>query len=429
MNPDTTQPPSSALTTTAPAAPAADKAPAVRERANIRVVENKIALYDTAKFEHMSRIAAGMARASLIPEHLMMVKGASGAMEFLPMEQIQGNCLLIVNQAMRWDIDPFALAAESYVVKGKLGFQGKAIQAVVEDQLGRKLKYRYSSGKGDELAIVVYAIDDGREVTPEAKALLVALCENDDKSALADLQDEHGIRAVRLSVAQAKTTNDIWRKDPEQKLVYSGSLKWARRYEPGIIMGIRSDDDLERETANNLAEIPKAILPAAPGTAAGRTVVDNSPEVTAPGKKVEPKPKASKPATASTPAPTATATPDPAKPTDKPAGTAPAAEPVKESPAPAAEEAEQSPFGSPPEPEAPAAPAADEPEDVKQIRDWATSKGATEANVLELAIKYKFAPPGAKSIGDIPPQKRKLILGDLDNATAALKTIAAKGDK
>lgn len=377
-------------------------------RREIRVVENSIALFDTAKFEHMNRIAAGMARASLIPEHLA---GERNGNTFTPFEfeQVVGNCLLITNQAMRWDVDPFALAAESYVVRGKLGFQGKLIQAIIEDKLKRKLKFRYNSAKGDDFAIVVYLANDDGPLNPAAKEMLVALAENDDKSTLADLQEDHGIRAIRLSVGQAKTENKIWRNDPEQKLVYSGSTKWARRYEPGIIMGIRSDDDIEKEQHEALAEIPKAALPPGPSAPApARVVTDEKPEVVSTPKrtaKAAAKP-AEKPAeaTSAQPSEPAASTPAPAKETPK-----------AETPAPAPERT--SAFTLSDEP----------PTSLSSLRAKLKEAGFTDDDMLAVAQKYGMAPATAKTIADIPTTQVEQIVEDWENALAALQ--AMKGAK
>jgi hypothetical protein len=175
-------------------------------------------LFDTARFEHMQRISMAMARASLIPDHLCRDK--RGEFTF---EQIVGNCLLIVNQAVRWAMDPFAVAPETYVVRGRLGFQGKLVAAVVNSRAGIKGRLSYNfEGQGD-----------GRTVTVTGK-----------------FEDEDKPRAVTLSVGQAKTDNTMWTTDPDQKLVYSGSTKWARRHCPEIMLGVLTDDDLERMTIN-----------------------------------------------------------------------------------------------------------------------------------------------------------------------------------
>ena len=45
---------------------------------------------------------------------------------------------------------------------------------------------------------------------------------------------------------KGKGPNPMWIRDPDQKLVYSGVVKWARRHCPEIIMGVLTEDDLDR---------------------------------------------------------------------------------------------------------------------------------------------------------------------------------------
>lgn len=176
-------------------------------------------LMDTARFDHLYRIAGGMARASLIPSHL---KGTS-------FEETQANCFLVVNQAMRWKLDPFAIAPETYAIGGKLAFQGKLVAAVINARgnLAERLTYTFNDAKGDALEVTV----SGR------------------------LEGEEKPRTVTVSVGQAKTSNQMWTKDPHQKLIYTGAIKWARRHKPEVILGVLTDDDADaiREEARFIA--------------------------------------------------------------------------------------------------------------------------------------------------------------------------------
>lgn len=191
-------------------------------------------MMDTAKFEHCYRIAQMMSRASLIPKHL---KGDSA-------EQTAANCFLVVNQSIRWGFDPFAVAPETYEVGGKLGFQGKLIAAVINARAGlaEKLSYTFNDKKGDELEITV----SGR------------------------FETEIEPRTVTVSVKEARTTNQIWTKDPYQKLVYTGATKWARRHKPEIVLGVITDDDADqireelRFAQAKPAEIPQFVPQSGP---------------------------------------------------------------------------------------------------------------------------------------------------------------------
>lgn len=191
-------------------------APTTRAPKEIRVVHDDgplAHLMDSARFEHLQRIALLMATASLIPNHL---RGES------PQETL-GNCFLVVNQALRWGLDPFAVAAETYSVQGKLGFQGKLIAALVNARANIVGKLRYEfKGKGDERTVTVI----GR------------------------FEDEDQERTVDLSVGQAKTSNKMWQTDADQKLIYSAATKWARRHCPEVLLGVLIDDDLEHIEEN-----------------------------------------------------------------------------------------------------------------------------------------------------------------------------------
>lgn len=184
-------------------------------------------LMDTARFEHLQRIAKLLASASLTPAHLI---GKNS-------ESTMGNCFQVVNNAIRWGVDPFALAAETYVVGNKLGYQGKLVAALVNSRAGLKSNLRYEyEGTGDNRRVTV----------------------------IGHIEGEPNDRRIELTVGQSKTRNEMWTKDPDQKLAYSGATKWARRHCPEVLLGILTDDDLERmvdsgairETTTHAAVVP-----------------------------------------------------------------------------------------------------------------------------------------------------------------------------
>lgn len=235
-------------------------------------------LMDTAKFEHCYRIATTMARGSLLPMHLLQ---DSKKNELAP-DQIVGNCFRLVNQALRWGMDPFALPDETYVVSGKLGYQGKLIAAVINSRAGlkRPLGTIYNSGKGDDLAAVVYGSFE--EIPKAAWPILKKLAAGDEGATYTDLL-EMGVMCIRISVGQSKTGQQMWTKDPHQKLWYSGATKWARRYAPEILLGVLTDDDVDRMTVNQSQHTTvtemTALLADAPGKRpTEETATDELPE-------------------------------------------------------------------------------------------------------------------------------------------------------
>ncbi len=148
----------------------------------------------------------------------------------------------------------FAVAAESYVVGNKLGYQGKLIAAVVNSRGGLTvpLKAMYSTGTGDNFAAVIYGKRDG-DIPDEAWELLEKYVDSSDQAANRKLA-RIGVLTVRVSVGQCKTDNKMWKADPEQKLWYTGATKWARRHAPELMVGILSDDDLDRMKAEQRIE-------------------------------------------------------------------------------------------------------------------------------------------------------------------------------
>lgn len=185
-----------------------------------RVVEDSLPILDTGRFEHMYRIAKAIARATLTPKHL---QGKT-------IEETTNNCFRVVNQAVRWGMDPFSVIDETYVVHNRLRYQGKLVAAVINARAGlqKRLEFEYT-GTGKDLTVTVIGLFTG-ETKP---------------------------RTITLSVEQAMTDNDMWNKDPEQKLAYSGATKWARRHAPEVMLGVLTDDDLERMSESTQAARPK----------------------------------------------------------------------------------------------------------------------------------------------------------------------------
>jgi len=208
------------------------------------------------EWQQILREAEKLARSTLTPAHLKAPMPPDDGSDRARLarqaawNQTCANCILVANQARRWGADVFAVAAETYVVQNKLGYQGKLIAAIVNSRggLAEPLQALYSTGKGDGFAAVLYGWRAGTSFTLEERgklyALLEAYADGEDQKANRDLA-KMGVLTVRVSVGQCKTTNKMWHTDPEQKLFYTGSTKWARRHAPELMVGLLSDDDLD----------------------------------------------------------------------------------------------------------------------------------------------------------------------------------------
>ena len=191
-----------------------------RPRREAAIIQDPIPLFDSQKFEMMQRVATAMARGSLVPEALTHVK-PKGANEPVPLpyETVLANCFLVVNQAVRWNMDPFAIAQCVSVVHGKLCYEGKLVAAVLDAKLGVRLRYEWNDKTGDSMAIKVSGqLPDG------------------------------SVETIDGTVGDWKTTgtNSPWGKASNQKmmLAYRGARQWARLHAPGTMLGVYSDDEM-----------------------------------------------------------------------------------------------------------------------------------------------------------------------------------------
>jgi hypothetical protein len=177
----------------------------------VRVVQHPMPLLDTGMFEHMQRVASVMADASLLPKHVRAGKDA---------REIAANCFLIVEQAVRWGVSPFALGQHAYFVQDKLGFEGKVIAAIVnaDSRIKGRLEYVY----------------DGKDGSDERTVIVRGTFVEGDK-----------VAEITGTIGKWKTSNKNWKDNPDQMLAYRGAREWARRHMPDKLLGVYSDDEIE----------------------------------------------------------------------------------------------------------------------------------------------------------------------------------------
>ena len=163
---------------------------------------------DTARFDQAQRVAMTMAQSTLTPKHL---KGNT-------VHETAANCFRVVNQALQWGMNPFAVMDKTYFIDGRMGYEGQLVAAVVQERAGLRgrLKAEYD-GKGEDRRVTVSGT----------------------------FKDETEPRTIQWTVRQGRTKNGMWSTNPDQKLWYSGVIQWARRHCPAVILGVATDDDLD----------------------------------------------------------------------------------------------------------------------------------------------------------------------------------------
>jgi hypothetical protein len=168
---------------------------------------NEIAPYSSTglvphNMDEALRLAEFMARARTVPKHL---------------QDSPGDCLMAIEQAMRWGMSPFAVAQATSVISGRLMFEGKLVAAAVESSgaIVGSIDYTFA-GEGE-----------GRSVTVSATR-----------------RGETNPRTVTVTLKEARTNNEMWRRQPDQQLCYHGVRVWARRWTPAVILGVYSREEM-----------------------------------------------------------------------------------------------------------------------------------------------------------------------------------------
>jgi len=148
-------------------------------------------------------LANMMATAKLVPAHL---------------QGKPGDCLLVIEQSMRWGMSPFAVAQATSVIQGRLMFEGKLVSAALNASgvLSGRMTYEFE-GEGQQRAV----------------------------TASATIRGETAPRTIRCTLAEAKTTNGMWIKQPDQQLVYFSTRAWGRRHAPEVMLGVYSPEEFD----------------------------------------------------------------------------------------------------------------------------------------------------------------------------------------
>jgi len=167
-------------------------------------------------------LASVMSKASLIPDHL---RGKPG------------DCLLVIMQAQRWGMDAVSVAQCTSVVHGKLCYEGKLVAAALyaTGAIDGRLRYEFSGG-GVGRTVVVSGRPHGSTVE----------------------------QTVTGTVLDWQTSNDNWKKQPDDMLVYRGTRQWARRYAPEALLGVYTPDEIEDMPAHPVATTTVTALPTEP---------------------------------------------------------------------------------------------------------------------------------------------------------------------
>ncbi len=193
-----------------------------------RVVTGGIELSDEGSGIEIKRLIDAMEVAKLM--------AISGPAIPLYMRGNPGICYAIVVRAVRWRMDPFFVAEQSYLVKNpkngeeKIAFMAQLINAVINARapLQKKLWAVYS-GEGESMMATIYGLPKGQTdpldyETPTLKELIAVKGRNDYGNVKGSPLYDH---------------------DPKQALWYYAARAFCRRHFPEVLAGVYDGDEFE----------------------------------------------------------------------------------------------------------------------------------------------------------------------------------------
>lgn len=196
------------------------------ENLSLQPADTQLVFADDSAFTRALKLAETMATAKTLPKHL------AGS---------PGDCLRVVELALRTNQSPYALADKTFLVGGKIAFEGQLCAALLNASpiLTKRLAYTYE-GEGEAMTCTVSGTIAGES---EPRTVSVAWKDGHD---------------------QSPSNKPLWKRQPEQQLAYWGARVWGRRHAPEVLMGIYTPDEVEvqnREMRNVTPETEKPALP------------------------------------------------------------------------------------------------------------------------------------------------------------------------
>ncbi len=184
----------------------------------------------------------------------------------------KGACMAVAMQAMRWNMDPFALATKVYTTdtEGPISYEGQAIIAALNNSplLATRLAFRWEGAW--EKIIGKFEWRESKlkkDAEGNPKRYLAQTWGDKDEEGLcvivsALLVGEKEPRELRLYMKQARVRNSpLWVEDPRQQLAYLGGRRWGRIHAPDVIMGVYTRDEISETIDMGMVEEVPVVPP------------------------------------------------------------------------------------------------------------------------------------------------------------------------
>ena len=146
-----------------------------------------------------------------------------------------GGCLAICSRALRWHMDPFAVAEKSYQVINKgeerIAFEAQLVHAVITALAPLKARLRYEIvGTDDERRCKVWGTFKG---------------EHEPHVYTSETLGKIKANRPKRREGDGYGGSPLWDSTPEVQLAYSAVRQWCRLFSSETLLGVYSRDELE----------------------------------------------------------------------------------------------------------------------------------------------------------------------------------------
>lgn len=181
-----------------------------------------------------------------------------------------GACLAVTMQALRWEMEPFAVANKSYSVNDRLAYEAQLIAAVIltRSPIAEEPDYTFEGEGEDRVCTVSIKMLSGKTLTKSSPKFGKITPKN----------------------------SPLWKSDPDQQQSYYTIRAWGRLHQPQVILGVYDREEMSEvamkdvtpEKSGIMDRLSKAHGDDGFSDAAVAEIEEHAP------KKRDPKPKAEK---------------------------------------------------------------------------------------------------------------------------------------
>lgn len=132
------------------------------------------------------------------------------------------DCLAVAMQAMRWEMDPFAVAQKTFFVNDRIAYEAQLVVSVINtranlDRNGLELEW---AGAGEDMRCTVSGTFVGADRPKVFEAIMKTI---------------------------TTRNSPLWKQQPRVQLGYWAQRAWARLYCPEVLLGVYTPDELQQE--------------------------------------------------------------------------------------------------------------------------------------------------------------------------------------